>query len=104
VTTVYSKLVASEKDFGGYITYVFKNLEPSPKFGFSYIMVVRFRNWQHKDVEIGESGFLTYDSVIAGQDKWYNKETEEFIPYNYTNNIFIKFVEKKDNLKKDIII
>lgn len=102
--TIYSQLIACEQECLGYITYVFKCLESNPGFGHNYIMVTRLPNWDHKELNIGEKGFLTYNEVEAGKDKWYCPETGQYIPYNYTNIYFIKFVEKKDNLKKDIII
>lgn len=43
----------------GYITYVFKNLEDT-SFGKKYCMVTRWPNWQCGNIEIGESGYLTY--------------------------------------------
>lgn len=68
-------------------------------------MVTRLPNWQCREVEINEIGFLEYNSVIAGKDCWYQKETNTMIPYNYTNNYFINFiVEKEDNYSKEIIL
>lgn len=67
-------------------------------------MTTRWPNWQHKHLELGEIGYLTYKEVVAGVDTWYDGDT--FIPYNYSNIIFIKFIEKEekiDNSNKDII-
>lgn len=88
----------------GYITYVFKNLEEKIDFGHHYIMVTRLCNWDHRPVELNEIGYLTFNEVIAGKDHWYCPETGQFIPYNYTNIYFIKFVKEQDNSKKDIIL
>ena len=65
-------------------------------------MVTRWPNWQHRNLELEEIGYLTYKEVIAGEDTWF--DGTKFIPYNYTNIIFIKFVKKEDNLNKDIIL
>ena len=103
--TVYSQLVACENDALGYITYVFKCLEPNPGFGHNYIMVTRFPNWDHRSLDVGEIGYLTYNEVVAGKDKWFCPENGQFVPYNYTNIYFVKFVQEKvDSSKKDIII
>jgi len=102
--TMYSQLVASETDSMGYTTYVFKNLEPNVPFGHNYCMMTRPPNWNHKTIDIGEIGYVTYEEVVAGEDTWYCIETRQRIPYNYTNIYFIKFVKKEDNLKKDIIL
>lgn len=104
MTTIYAQLIVSEKDPYGYTTYVFKNLEDNPPFGHQFKMMTRLPNWQCGSIEVSEKGFVTYDEVIAGEDKWYCKETNEMIPYNYTNIYFIKFVKEQDNSKKDIII
>lgn len=66
-------------------------------------MVTRWPNWQHRDLKLGEKGFLEYKEVQAGIDTWW--DGEKFIPYNYSNIIFIKFIEEQkiDNSKKNVI-
>lgn len=103
MVTLYCKLVAKEHDFGGYTTYVFQNLEDAP-FGKKYVMLTRLPNWDHKNIELDEIGYVTYKEVVAGIDKWYCPETGQMIPYNYTNLYFVKFVNKKDNSQKDILL
>jgi hypothetical protein len=102
--TVHSQLVASENDLMGYITYVFKSLEADVPFGSRYLMLTRCPNWDAEPINIGDKGYVTYDYVEAGKDKWYCPETGQMIPYNYTNIYFKKFVKEVDNYKKDIII
>ena len=104
MTTVYAQLIAYENDLMGYTTYVFKNLEDNVPFGYKYHMVTRLPNWNHRDIELDEIGYLTYNEVIAGKDKWFCPETGQMIPYNYTNIYFIKFIKKLDNSKKDILL
>lgn len=100
--TIKCKLVCKENDIGGYIIYVFKNLEINPPFGYQFCMLTRWPNWQCRDIEIGEVGYVTYQEVRSGIDTWY--DGTKFVPYNYSNNVFIRFVEEKDNSKKDIIL
>lgn len=102
--TIRCKFIAQEQDLLDYRTLVFENLESSPPFGKKYIMCVRFPNWNHRLMELGEIGFLTYNEVIAGKDDWYDPSIRSMVPYNYSNLIFIKFVKEVDNSKKDIII
>lgn len=95
--TYHAQLLAEQTDFAGYITYVFKNLDAE-----EYIMCVRFPNWEQVDFNIGDKGFVHVRFVIGGEDKWF--DGRNFIPYNYTNVIFMKFLlEKplKPNLEVD---
>lgn len=104
MNTIHAKLIAKKIDLLGYQTLVFQNLEDS-SFKDKYIMTVVFPNWESYVPVIDDVGFLCYESVIAGKDTWYNKNTNQNIPYNYTNIIFIKFVleNKTDNLKEIIL-
>jgi hypothetical protein len=97
----YAKLLESKQDICGYTTYVFKSLEENPPFGKKYIMCTRFPNWQDKEVNIGDIGYLNTKEVIAGVDKWFDGET--FHPYNYSNIIYEKFV-KESNVKDNELI
>lgn len=101
MVTIYCKLVAKEHDLGGYTTYVFQNLEEKSIYD-KYLMCTRWPNWEHRNLDLGENGYLTYKEVVAGVDTWYDGTS--FIPYNYTNIIFIKFVKESDNYDKDIYI
>lgn len=104
MNTLKCKLLVKEDDILNYQTLVFKNLEINPPFGHQYIMCTRLPNWNHRELDIGEIGFLTYNEVIAGKDHWFCPETGQFIPYNYTNIYFVKFVKEVDNFKRDITI
>ena len=101
MVTLKSELIAKESDILGYTSYVFKNLEEAP-FGYNYILTVRFPNWDHREIDIGERGYMTYNEVVAGRDTWW--DGTQNIPYSYSNLIFIKFVKEIDNSNKDIII
>lgn len=99
MVTIYAKLLAKEHDLLGYTNYVFQNLDEAP-FGKKYILTTRWPNWDHRNLEIGEIGYLTYNEVQAGVDKWW--DGSNFVPYNYSNIIFIKFIKNKntDNSKE----
>lgn len=101
--TIHCKLLAREEDLMGYQTLVFKNLDNAP-FGYNYCMVTVWPNWESYIPVNGEIGYLTYDSVTAGEDTYFNRETNTIEKYNFTNLIFNKFVREQDNSKKDIII
>lgn len=90
--TILAKLVASETDSLNYTTYVFECLEKDVKIETEYIMCTRWPNWEHRKIEIGEIGFLSFFEIRAGIDKWYNGKN--MIPYRYNNIQFIKFLKK----------
>ena len=103
VNTIKCTVLAKEDDILGYKTIVVKNLDDS-SFGKLYFMLVIFPNWQSTIPEIGETGFLTYDFVSAG-DTYFDRMTDSFKKYNFTNLVFIKFVKEQDTFYlKDIII
>ena len=92
--TLLTRLIAKEIDTLGYTTYVFERLEYND-YDDQYIMCVQFPNWNQYIIEKGDIGFLTIRYVQEGVDKWF--DGKDFIPYNYTNVIFIKFVREKLN-------
>ena len=98
--TVNAVLLAKRSDSCGYVTYVFQNVDFTNTFD-KYIMCVRFPNWDHPNIEIGELGFLEYRSVKAGEDKWYDAYTNTYVPYRYTDNHFIKFIPLVQNKETD---
>jgi hypothetical protein len=86
------KLVASCEDFAGYITYVFECLEDYMISQTKYILCIRFPNWEHSTLNINDIGYLQYEEIRAGVDKWFNGK--EMVPYRYNTIQFIKFVNK----------
>jgi hypothetical protein len=101
--TIHCKLLAKEVDLMDYQTLVFKNLDKAP-FGCEYCMVTVWPNWESYIPEIGDIGYLTYDSVTGGVDTYYDRTLDTIVKYNFTNLVFNKFVKEIDNSKKDIII
>lgn len=100
---VRCQLVASEDDILDYHNLVFKVLEENCPFGHKYCLVTVFPNWQSRIPTIGETGFLHYDEVIAG-DTYYNRNTDSIMKYNFSNFVFKKFIKEVDNSNKDIVL
>lgn len=90
-----AKLVAER--YSTYSIYVFVLIEDR-----TYIMCTRLPNWKAPEINIGDIGFLKYQSVEAG-DQYITPEGEN-INYKYTNVYFIDFIHKTDMLNKDEII
>lgn len=99
--TYYAKLVAYCEDGMGYTNYVFEKLEYDD-LEYKYIMCVKFPNWQHGPIEIGETGYVTVRYVEEGIDKWYNGT--DLVPYKDTNIIFLKFIPEKPVSNGNIIL
>lgn len=99
--TVLAQLVASDTDSCGYITYVFKRLDELNKDS-QYIMCVRYPNWEHKRINLGEKGYLSILEVKAGKDTWF--DGKEMIPYKYNAIQFLKFISMPENLNQEYIM
>lgn len=91
-TTVLAKLVAKEKDVLGYITYVFECLDVDVAKDSRYVMCTRYPNWNHRNIELEEVGYLNFMEVKAGVDTWF--DGNKMIPYAYNGVQFIKFIHK----------
>lgn len=89
-----AKLIASETDSLGYITYVFQRLEDCALTS-KYIMCIRYPNWDHKSLRVGDVGYLHCEEIRAGVDKWY--DGQQMVPYRYNTIQFIKFVYKPED-------
>jgi len=89
--TYHVKLVALCEDGMGYTNYVFERLEYD-NIDYKYIMCVRFPNWDQRLINIKDIGYVSVKYVEEGVDKWY--DGKDFIPYNYSNIIFMKFIHE----------
>ena len=92
--TVLAELLACEEKALGYITYVFECLDEDVRKETRYIMCVRYPNWEHRKIEIGEVGFLNVERIKAGIDKWF--DGNNMVPYKYDTIQFIKFIKRKE--------
>ena len=70
---------------------IFRNLEET-RWDIKYKMVTRCPNWNHRVIQVGEEGYLTYDDYEAGKSQWF--DGKDFHYYRYTMSQFIKFIEK----------
>ena len=96
--TVLAQLKAIQNDTLGYIQYIFENLEEKSIWS-KYIWCVRFPNWQCRDIQIDDIGYLTYELHNAGVDKWY--DGDKFIPYKYSGYQFLNFIDKPIKIDKN---
>lgn len=101
---IHGKVIAKKNDILGYSNIIVENLDDAP-FGHKYILTTVCPRWQSRIPKVGEVGYLEYSENRAGEDVWYDRYKNTFVPYNYNMFQFLKFIveEKKDN-SKDIII
>ena len=99
--TLHARLVNEVKDLLGYTTYVFENLE-GINSDFHYIMCVRFPNWDSHAFQIDDVGYVSLRFIQAGVDKWF--DGKDFVPYNYTNVQFLKFVPEPVNHTNTLLV
>lgn len=97
---VRAELLTFRNEFGGYIVYVFRNLE-SCGLTDKYIMTVRFPNWNCPLLNVGDTGFLKYKEVEAGKSTWWDNNTQTNVAYKYDNVIFEDFIHDR---KKDLTV
>lgn len=97
-----AKLVAKTTDSQDYTTYVFKCLEDYMIKQTPYIMCTKWPNWNSKVINIGDVGYLDFMEIRAGIDEWF--DGKNFIPYNYNNIQFIRFVPKPETEDHEYIM
>lgn len=95
------QLKAKNIDIGGYITYVFENLN-FQTYENQYIMCVQFPNWNQAEICIGDVGYVNVRYVKEGISQWY--DGEKMNVYKYTNVVFLKFVKEPEKVNKEILI
>ena len=95
--TINTQLMA--KRVGNYTVYVFKNLETS-----SYITVTKCPNWNDKEIDVGQEGFLTYRYVRAYVDIWYDKATGSDVYNQYSGNYYLSFIPSSYVVKDGSVV
>lgn len=100
--TLYAELVAFANDLGGYINYVFKNLE-SDSWDNKYILCTQYPNWDQSPLKVGDIGYLTYTEIIGGTSYYSIKDRDTKI-YGYTHNRFDRFIQERETDDNKIVI
>jgi len=100
--TVHVKLIAALEDICGYTTYVFENLETT-EWDNKYFMCTRYPNWEHRELQIGEVGYLEYDIIVAGET-YYNNRTNTNEVYKTSHLQFVRFIAETKKTDKKYIM
>ena len=98
---MYVVLKAKNIDIGGYITYVFENLNQTD-YNSKYLMCVQFPNWNQTEINIGDIGYVNARYVKEGISQWYDGEKMQV--YKYTNVVFLKFIKEPEKVDKEFLI
>ena len=101
MTTILAILEDKLDEGMGYTTYIFRNLEEN-KWNLKYKMVTRCPNWDHRAINIGEEGFLTYQDCKAGETTWY--DGKDFHYYKTTMSQFMKFIARPKQVNTDYVM
>ena len=99
--TLYVVLKAKNIDLGGYITYVFENLNQQD-YNSKYLMCVQFPNWNQAEINVGDIGYVNVKYVKEGVSQWYDGEKMQV--YRYTNVVFLKFIKEPEKVDKEFLI
>lgn len=94
-TTYFGEVVAIQP--GQYTVYVFKNLDECDNSLLRYITATRLPNWNCKNLQIGDVGYIECEYINAG-DSYYQVATGQTNTYNYTVCYLINFIEKQQEV------
>ena len=97
MTVTTFKAILLEYQSGIYTTYVFQNWETG-----EYKMLTQPPNWDVPPLQKGDIGYVTMESVIAG-DSYFNRNTNKQDIYRYTQDYLKDFMKEKEQLDNLII-
>ncbi len=92
--TIHCKLLAKKE--GIYTIYVFQQDDNS------YIMCTQLPHWGIYNINIGDSGFLTYEEVQAGES-YFDRDTQTQKVYQFSNTYFKDFIKDQEKTKEIIL-
>ena len=75
-----------------YTIYVFQ------KDNNEYVMCTKLPNWGTYNILIGDSGFVTINTVTAGEE-YYERSTGKTVKYMFSNVYFKEFIKDKKQVE-----
>ena len=85
--TIYCQVKAVRESAEGYVTYVFRNLMDG-----TYRMVTKLPNWSIPHLAVGDKGYMKYVEALAGQDTWYDRDSEKYVTYRYDGQYLVDWI------------
>ena len=101
IKTFYVKVNAVCPDLGGYIIYVFENLD-CKDHELKYFMCTRFPNWEHSEVNVGDVGYVNIRYAVEGNSEWY--DGEKMNVYKNTYMVFLRFIKEPVKINNEFLI
>lgn len=99
--TYHVKVIGSYNEGLGYKWHIFENYDTRDP-DLMYIAAIQFPNWECQELFSGDSGYVTVQYVVEGEDKWFDGKT--FHQYNNTMCIFIKFKPEPTIYTTEVIL
>lgn len=90
VYTIHARLLQKQEECGGYIVYVFEDTKT-----LDLNMVTRLPRWDCPFLKVGDTGFLQFQEVIAGESTWYDRTTGQRVAYRYDADYLLNFILDK---------
>ena len=97
--TIYCRILIIDEN--QYTNIVVEDLRRNYDDDYKYITVVKLPNWENVEMNIGDVGYLQFQSVEGGKTQYFKRLCEDFEVYKYSNNYFINFFKEKELCKQD---
>lgn len=97
--TIYCQIRAISE--GLYTHIVVEDLNRDYSDDLKYVTLTKLPNWESNQFEIGDVGFVQFQSVIGGETKYFDRDTQNQNMYLYTNNYFLNFIKERDKCKQE---
>lgn len=96
--TIFCKILVIQE--GQYSEIVVEDLNRDFTDDLKYVTVVKLPFWENPPFEMGDQGYLEFQSVEGGKTQYFSRNEQDFECYKYSNNYFIRFIKQKDLCKR----
>lgn len=100
--TIPVKLLEQDQDMFGYTTYVFfiTDQDQRKHYKTDYFMCTRCPNWEMRDLQQGDEGYVEVQFNEAGRTTWW--DGQKHVQHHNTFLQFINFVTKNTTNNQEI--
>lgn len=61
---------------------------------YKYITLVQLPNWEKIKLNVGDVGYIQFEAVKGGETRYFDRDTQKFEIYQYSNNYLLNFIKK----------